>query len=75
MIRYTFPESYGKSHAEWQLQQDAEAHRRAQAQALIELYRRSNGRKPNTVAELEAWVVTVDLSKPIDPYPILAGIA
>lgn len=71
MIRYVFPESQ----AEWQLKQDAEAHRLKQAEAIIELYRRANGSMPQTMAELEAWAVTADLPKPIDPYPILRGEA
>jgi hypothetical protein len=45
-----------------QMNHRADAHREYQAEALLELYRRGNGRAADNMTELERWCEAADLS-------------
>ena len=56
-------------------QRDADYWRDFQSEALLELYRRVNGRDAVDIAELVQWIIRADLSaygKPIDPSRVFS---
>ncbi len=50
---------------------EAEGYRLLQAEALLELFSRENGRRPAHTEELETWAETAGLPRPIDPFSVL----
>ena len=50
---------------------DAEGYQLLEAEALLELFSRENGRRPTNMRELEKWAETAALPRPIDPFSVL----